>query len=100
MSKIQKGIYCVNCYSYENILSKKSIKCKECADKEPKNQAIQRVALDLRYIYYYHPEKVTTHTIYELCGKTISKRTINRTLKTLYPFINKRPRSYYDIPLL
>lgn len=93
------GIHCAHCHSYQTLVSDRYIKCKACGHNEAKNLAICRVALELRYIHYYHPEKVTTHAIYELCGRTISKKTISQVLKTQYSKVDKGPRTYYEIPL-
>lgn len=96
-SEIRKGVDCAQCQSFNTAIAHRLITCQDCGQKEYKSFAIQRAALDLRYMYYYHPEKVTTHAVYELCGSAIQKRSISKTLLTKYKLVENGPKSYYKI---
>lgn len=98
--EFRRGLSCSECAHYNIKTTFQYLRCKSCGHGEYKNAAIQRMAQDLRYIYYYQPDKITSRIIFDYCGGLISKRTIIRTLRSLYPIINKSTSSYYEVPLL
>lgn len=98
--EFRRGLACSECRQFNINTSLLYLRCKSCGHEEYKKSAVQRMALELRYIYYYQPEKITSGIILEYCGGLISKRTIVRSLRSTYPLVNKSSKSYYEVPLL
>lgn len=95
--EMRKGITCARCQSYNTYATQKNIKCKVCSHVEQKRSTVLRTALELQYLYYYNPEKITSQKIYDVCGGVISRGFIYKTLGTNYKRIDKGPRTHYVI---
>lgn len=98
--ELRRGVSCCECQSFNTKTSFKYVICQKCGKKEYKKAAIMRATLELRYIHYYHPTKITCRKIYEYCDKAISKSTIAQVLTTQFQVVNKGRSSFYRIPPL
>lgn len=99
-SEVRRGVTCSNCRSFNTYTTQQYIKCKICNHYEYKYLAVSELALELRYIHYYDPSKITSRRLFEFCGKKISQRTIIRALASKFKYVEKGPKSYYEVPLL
>ncbi|XJS10794.1 nuclease-related domain-containing protein [Aerococcaceae bacterium WGS1372] len=98
--EIRRGISCAKCNKFNTYPTYQYIRCRNCGHNEFKNKAIIRVALELRYLYYYQPTKITSQLLFEFCGESMSKRTIINSLANKFEYIKNGPKSYYEVPLL
>lgn len=97
--EIQRGISCSSCQSFNTDTTHKTVKCRTCGQIEFKKQAVVRAALELRQLYYYEPNKITNHNIYDYLAGLISRKTIMTTMNSHYQVVNKSKYSYYDVTL-
>lgn len=94
---LQKGICCEGCGRYDVEVGKKWVRCLTCGAEQSIGQAVCRLAVEIRYLFYYYPKMVTTANVYELCGRRLSHRTIRKYLTQEFKVSHRGIGSYYEI---
>lgn len=98
-AKVKKGITCQECHSFETVASKKKIVCKLCGHKELKAAAIIRSTKQLRYVFFDHPEMITTTNVFDFMGGKVSLATVRYTLAREFQRVGLTKSSYYLVDL-
>ncbi|UUX35311.1 nuclease-related domain-containing protein [Fundicoccus culcitae] len=95
--QLRKGIYCPKCHEYDMEFRHDYVKCRNCGTTEKNGEIIYRHAIELSYLFYKHPEMVSTKNIYELIDEKISKRTIRTYLSSYFKPIYKSVSTYFVV---
>ncbi|UUX34942.1 nuclease-related domain-containing protein [Fundicoccus culcitae] len=96
-SELKKGIQCPHCKQSNLHINRVWITCKECGRKESYKDAICRHAVELSYLFYYHPKMVTTSNVYALMGGQINKRVIRKYLVQEFQAMKSKKYCYYKV---
>lgn len=94
---LPKGITCWQCHSFNIRIDYKSVYCKNCKARESKKKAIIRTAYDLRYLYYYQTEIVTSQRLFDFMGGVISKQSIRKVMKSNFKTQGYGMSRYYQV---
>ncbi|MGO4938185.1 nuclease-related domain-containing protein [Fundicoccus sp. Sow4_H7] len=98
--KLKKGVWCAGCGGWNvGDVGKRWIRCLDCEAKDTVGRVVCRLAVEIRYLFYYHPKMVTTANVYELCGGKIARRTIQKYLGLKFNLIRKSNKSFYEIKI-
>jgi hypothetical protein len=93
-NRLQKGIYCVDCGSYQIFLKNNVFVCEKCEEREKMEPAILRNAKE--FMLLFPDEKLTSQSIYEWCKVDISKKTVYRILKKNYTAFGSTRDTYFE----
>lgn len=77
-SKLKKGIYCPECYSYDIRETRESRCCKNCGTIEKSAKAILRLVEEYKLLF--PKEKITPQMIHLFCNKIYSRNRIFKVL--------------------
>lgn len=92
--KMEKGITCGSCHSFDVSVFRTKITCKICGCEERVESAVLRNVDELRILF---PEiKITTKLVQEWCKVITSTKMIRRILKTHFKAIGNMKDSYYE----
>lgn len=83
--ELDKGIPCRQCKSMKTMVVAGQLICSRCSNGEKVDSAILRSTEEFEFLF---PElRVTTNTVYEWCGESLSKKTVRRVLGSHYELI-------------
>lgn len=91
--QLEKGIYCVSCYSFVSTFDNQFIVCNKCGHKENVDSAILRNVEEYKILF--PNRRITTKSIYEWCKIVESKKTIRRILAKNLSLIGHGKSSHY-----
>lgn len=92
--KLEKGIFCPNCYSLDNYFFKeRTLVCNKCGFEEGIESAILRNVEE--FILLFPDRKITTKAIQDWCKIIDSDKTIRRILINNYQLMQHGRSSYY-----
>ncbi|GEK90726.1 nuclease-related domain-containing protein [Alkalibacterium kapii] len=91
---LRKGPFCDVCMSEVRLNHGRKWKCRECGAEAVSHKVILDQIKDFRLLF---PEKkVQTGTIYEWCGKLISKKSIRNVLTKHFELKGESKATYYE----
>jgi hypothetical protein len=91
---LRKGVFCMGCGGVENVYHQPKLLCTTCGNSEHIEAAILRNVDEFRLLF--PKEKITTNLIYDWCGGSISKRTIQRYLMKNFKVKGVKNWTYYE----
>ncbi|MEH7883706.1 nuclease-related domain-containing protein [Bacillus sp. JJ1609] len=91
---LRKGVFCVGCGGVANVYHQPKLLCTSCGKSEHIEAAILRNVDEFRLLF--PNEKITTNLIYDWCGGSISKRTIQRYLMKNFKVKGVKNWTYYE----
>lgn len=97
--QLEKGITCAACHSWETRVGYQKVYCLHCQASEGKKQAIVRTARDLRYLFYYQPDFISSRRLYQFMGGQISLQSIRKVMKTTFGYRRSSVARYYPVGL-
>ncbi|SDI46737.1 nuclease-related domain-containing protein [Natribacillus halophilus] len=91
-AQLQKGIVCAHCASWM-IAGDRKMRCNRCGRIEDNETAIMRHVAEFKTLFPEH--KITTNTIRDWCGNTVSAKKVQRVLAKNFTRINHGKISSY-----
>lgn len=86
ISRLQRGLYCGACGSFELIKGRFQYTCASCGSIESNETHLLRTMSDHKFLFYNHP--MTKRSILELIAYTFHENTVYRALQK-HCYINK-----------
>lgn len=90
---LKKGIVCVGCSSFVEVLNREKVICEDCGKIESLVSAVERSVVE--FMTLFPQEKVTTSTIQHWCHIITSPKTIRRVLKKCFRRVGERNQTHY-----
>lgn len=92
--QLEKGIYCLDCHSFNTYINNYDFVCGKCGTHERIGHAILRITEEFKLLL--PEEKLTSAKIYKWANSAVSLKTISRVLKKNYTFNGKKRHTYYE----
>jgi hypothetical protein len=91
--KLQNGVYCKNCRSFQISIKNYDFVCERCGRHERIELAILRNVEEYKLLF--PDRKITTQNIYHWCKVDLNRKTICRVLKKNYTAFGNTRDTYY-----
>lgn len=92
-NELKKEVTCPLCQINLRILTERTTYCDKCNYSEANTEIILREIKEFQLLF--PNDRLTTHIVYDWCGKLYSKESIRRTLKKNYKELGKKKGKYY-----
>jgi hypothetical protein len=92
--ELKKGVFCIGCGSVVAEYQRPNLLCTNCGESEHIEAAILRNVDEFSLLF--PKEKITTNSVYDWCGGSVQKRTIQRYLIKNLKVKGIRNWTYYE----